>query len=197
MNAATLGRCLVLWSVIVVPIACAPRLHWVHDSPAAPSCEPDRLLTWEDFKERSGHGRRGAETAVRFHLDGIEPGRIRARLDHGLSWVKPEVVHAADHKRALRLLRHEQVHFAISCLLTREANAALATGGDPQAMLLLLNAVATRLNVQYDVESNHGLNEKGQARWEEAVQRRLSAGPLTQGGRQVPLQTEVSVPGSP
>lgn len=78
-----------------------------------------------------------------------------------------------------RLLRHERLHFAISCLLTREANLALKSGGDPQAMLLLLNAVSTRINVQYDAETDHGLNQARQAQWEEAIGARLSAGPLT------------------
>jgi hypothetical protein len=100
-------------------------------------------------------------------------------FDHELSWVKPEVVNTSDHTRSDQLLRHEQLHFAITCLLTREANQALKTGGDPHAMLMLLNAVATRINVQYDVETNHGLNAAQQARWEATIQSRLAAGPLT------------------
>jgi hypothetical protein len=63
-------------------------------------------------------------------------------------------------------------------LLAREANVALLTGGDPQAMLLLLNAVATRLNIQYDNETSHGLNRQKQTEWEQAIQARLAAGPL-------------------
>lgn len=167
------------WLVLLpLLVGCAPTFHWVHDTVANPSCVPDRLLSWDDYQQRSGQGRRGAETAVRFHLDQSEPPRIQAKFDHDLSWVRPEVA-VADARKSERLLRHEQVHFAISCLLTREANLALQTGGDPHAMLSLLNAVATRINVQYDVETNHGLNVEQQEQWEETIEARLAAGPLT------------------
>jgi hypothetical protein len=139
---------------------------------------PDRLLTWDDFTKRSASGRRGAETAVGFHLAPGSAPRIRAQFDHERSWVRPEVAYAPA-KRSERLLRHEQAHFALSCLLAREANVALQTGGDPQDMLFLVNAVATRLNVQYDVETNHGQNVDQQGQWEEVIQARLKAGPAT------------------
>ena len=170
-----------VWLLALISLAagCSPTLRWVHDVPSNPSCVPDRLLSWTDFKQRQTPSRRGAETAIRFHLDHGQPPRIQAQFDHDLSWVKPEVVAAADQKRAERLLRHEQTHFAISCLLTREANLALRTGGDPKAMLLLLNAVATRINVQYDIETNHGVNAEAQEEWERAIQSRLAAGPIT------------------
>ncbi|MGH7233399.1 MAG: hypothetical protein ACREJU_18865 [Nitrospiraceae bacterium] len=160
-------------------VGCAPALRWVPDAPSNPSCVPDRLLSWRDFQQRQTSSRRGAETAIRFHLDHSQPPRIQAKFDPDLSWVKPEVMTASDQKRSDRLLRHEQLHFAISCLLTREANLALRTGGDPKAMMLLLNAVSTRINVQYDVETNHGLNAEQQEQWEQTVQSRLAAEPLT------------------
>ncbi|HJU05418.1 MAG TPA: hypothetical protein VJ692_09725 [Nitrospiraceae bacterium] len=168
-----------LLALIPLVVGCASTLRWARDTPSNPSCVPDRLLSWNDFTPRDAQSRRGAETAIRFHLDLTEPPRIQAQFDPELSWVKPEVINAPDQKRADRLLRHEQVHFAISCLLTRQANLALRTGGDPKAMLLLLNAVATRINVQYDVETNHGVNASDQARWEEVIESSLAAGPLT------------------
>ena len=170
-------RWFVVGMLLPLATACTPSFRWVHDSSADPSCVPDRLLSWNDFKQRSGYGRRGAETAIRFHLRQGEPPRILLQFDPELSWVKPEVVHAPS-KQSDQLLRHEQLHFAISCLLTREANVALRSGGDPRAMLLLLNAVATRINVQYDVETNHGLNDEQQEQWERTIQSRLTAGPL-------------------
>jgi hypothetical protein len=166
------------WLFVAAAAGCAATLRWIHDPPNLPSCLPDRLLTWDDFTKRPVGGRRGAETAVRMHLIPLHPPRIQAEFDRERSWVRPEVAYTPD-KRSERLLRHEQVHFAISCLLAREANAALQTGGDPQDMLLLVNAVATRLNVQYDAETSHGLNADQQARWEEAIQVRLKAGPVT------------------
>jgi hypothetical protein len=35
------------------------------------------------------------------------------------------------------------------------------------------------MNVQYDAESNHGLNREKQQEWEDAIQESLLAGPLT------------------
>jgi hypothetical protein len=173
-----IGLSLAIWSIFGSVVGCAPGLRWVHDPPNLASCVPDRLPTWEDFVKRPVSGRHGAETAIRFVLF-RQPARIQAQFDHEHSWVRPEVAYSPNGSE--HLLRHEQLHFAIGCLLAREANAALQSSGEPEAMLLLVNAVATRLNVQYDSESNHGLNAEDQARWEKAIQARLKAGPLTKG----------------
>ncbi len=157
-------------------------MHWVADPPEHPTCIPDRLLTWEDFTPKGVRGRRAAETAVRFRLIQGPSARILAEFDPRLSWVRSDFAYAWNpflSRFSARLLRHEQLHFTISCLLAREANLSLANGGDPQAMLMLLNSVATRLNVQYDSETNHGLNREKQIEWEEAIQARLAAGPVT------------------
>ena len=41
---------------------------------------------------------------------------------------------------------------------------------DRLAMLELVKAVAQRINLQYDHETNHGVNTFAQARWESTVQ---------------------------
>lgn len=159
-------------------LGCASSISWVHDPLDSPSCLPDRPTTWADFTRRASSGKPSAETAVRFlHLQG-PPARLQIQFDPDRSWVKPDVADSWNQylwTPAHSLLRHEQVHFAINCLLTRQANVALSTGGDPEALLLLLKAVALRINVQYDVETNHGGDPWRQREWEQAVESQLRA----------------------
>ncbi|TMQ24669.1 MAG: hypothetical protein E6K65_17410 [Nitrospirae bacterium] len=104
------------------------------------------------------------------------PGATRPpqiQFDPDRSWVKPEVADAWNRylwTPAHELLRHEQLHYAIDCLLTRQANVALSTGGDP---------VALRINVQYNVETNHGGDPWSQRVWQHAVESQLRAGSIS------------------
>ena len=41
-------------------------------------------------------------------------------------------------------------------------------------MVQLVKAVAQRLNLQYDQDTNHGLNRKAQAEWEEEILKQLN-----------------------
>lgn len=179
------GRQAKLWAVVLLSLllgGCSSAMRWAQDPPNVPSCVPDRLLTWEDFRPKAEAGRRAAETAVRFHLEAHSPPRILAVFDPKLSWVRADFAYTLNPlkiRSSEQLLRHEQLHYTISCMLAREANLSLMNGGDPKAMLILLNAVATRMNVQYDAESNHGLNRQKQQEWEDAIQESLLAGPLT------------------
>lgn len=178
---ATHGGWIAFLLLTSVYVGCASNIHWANDPPATPSCLPDRPPIWDDFSKRSHSGKEGALTVVRFHIIPGQPARLQVQFDHEQSWVKPEFVDSWDPwfwSQSGQVLRHEQLHFAISCLLTRQSNVALRTGGDPQAMLLLLQAVSTRMNVQYDAETNHGLDHASQAIWEHAVQSRLKAGVL-------------------
>ncbi len=168
--------------LILLLSGCSSAMRWAQDPPNVPSCVPDRLLTWEDFRPKAEGGRRAAETAVRFHLEAHSPPRILAVFDPKLSWVRADFAYTLNPlkiRSSAQLLRHEQLHYTISCMLAREANLSLMNGGDPKAMLILLNAVATRMNVQYDAESHHGLNRQKQQEWEDAIQESLLAGPLT------------------
>lgn len=175
----------ILWVLVLGSVllsGCSSTMRWTQDPPDVPSCVPDRLLTWEDFRPKAEIGRRAAETAVRFHLEAHSPPRILALFDPKLSWVRADFAYTMNPlkmRSSEQLLRHEQLHYTISCMLAREANFSLLNGGDPKAMLILLNAVATRMNVQYDAETNHGLNRQKQHEWEEAIQKSLLAGPLT------------------
>ena len=82
-----------------------------------------------------------------------------------------------------RTLLHEQVHYMISCLLTRRANLTLHNGGgDPLKMAQKVKEEATRLNLQYDKDTNHGLNTQAQMDWEREIQHQLLKLSINQSG---------------
>ncbi len=154
--------------------SCSPSLRWVADSSVnSPSCSPNRLPTWDDFSKRdTAVETPAAQTAIRFLLQESPPYFI-AHFDPDFSWVKSTIVkpdRPAKWIASEQLLAHEQVHFLISCLLVREANSSLRPGDDPRKMLELLKSVAQRINVQYDQDTNHGVDIDAQAKWESDVQ---------------------------
>ena len=152
-----------------------PPIHWVADSSKNPSCYPDRLPIWSDYTIKSRSGSPSAETAVRFSVKKA-PSQLKVSFDHKKSWVKPEFAHPqtqAHWNASENLLIHEQLHFMISCLLTRQANLTLQEGGDPHAMVKLVKAIAQRINLQYDDDTKHGLNSTAQAEWEIEIQNQL------------------------
>lgn len=160
---------------------CAQGFHWVSEAGQVPACAPDRALTWEDFSRRESNDSRAAATAVRFRIVGGQPARFQVQLDRRESWVIPGLVSPWNPfvwGRAEHVLRHEQIHFAISCLATRQANAHLTPDADVQSRLLLLEARAVRRNAQYDAETRHGSNVGMQEEWERRIQAELIAGPL-------------------
>ncbi len=156
---------------------CSPSLKWItEESSTTPSCSPDRLLTWDDFIVEDRHtAAPAAQTAVRFLFHPTSPYLV-AKFDSEFSWVQSRVmqsVHSNTEKLSAQLLAHEQVHYLISCLLVRQANMVLQPGDDRLAMLELVKAVAQRMNLQYDYDTNHGVNSFAQVRWESAVQEQL------------------------
>lgn len=74
---------------------------------------------------------------------------------------------AAREADSVRLLRHEQLHFDIPCVLAYKANAARAAG--TAVTLAGVRARANTLTAQYDNQSNHGCNAAAQATWEQDV----------------------------
>ena len=156
-------------------LGCAPSLYWIHESSTTPSCQPDRLPQWSDFVPRVPEDKRGAETAIRFLFHHSER-RLAIAFDHEHSWVKPELVEPENHtlwRISEQLLAHEQVHFLISCLVVRQANVSLTKQDDPYKVLELTKLVAQRLNLQYDRDTNHGLNLEVQQLWEAEVMRQF------------------------
>ncbi len=174
------GNYVLAWLLMFAAFmtGCVPHIDWVADSLEPPSCVPDSPPTWKDYTPQHWESIHSAQTAVQFIILSYQPPRLQARFDQTKSLVKPQIVnhwYPYDQELRQRLLRHEQLHFAISCLLTRQANASLQTGGDPEKMLLLLRATAQRLNLQYDKETNHGTIPARQAQWEADVKQQLEA----------------------
>ena len=156
-------------------VGCAPTLRWVPDPLPIPSCQPDRLLQWSDFLPRVPQDERGAETAVRF-LHHPSQHRLSMAFDYEHSWVKPDLIepeNAILWRISERLLAHEQLHFLISCLVVRQANLSITKQDDLLKMLELTKLVAQRLNLQYDTDTNHGLNMDAQESWEREVMRQF------------------------
>jgi hypothetical protein len=156
--------------------------HSEHDESQA-SCRPDRSLTWADFSRRPHEkGKPLAETGYGFRYVPTPAPHIEAVFSPTKSWV---VIELADSWNPFRwplsryVLRHEQTHFAIACALARQATHALRTGRDPRGVLFLVEAVALRVNVQYDKETNHGSRGRKQVEWEEIVTREMRDGVRT------------------
>ncbi len=114
---------------------------------------------------------RGAETAIRFFNHPSEH-RLLIAFDFEHSWVKPDLIDPQNGtlwQMSQNLLTHERLHFLISCLLIRQANLAMTPKDDLWQMLELTKLVAQRLNLQYDTDTNHGLNPDAQRSWETEV----------------------------
>ena len=157
---------------------CLSSIHWVQEHRQPPSCIPDSPPLWDKYTEQEWESPHSAQTAVQFSILSRHPPRLQARLDTAHSWVKPHIVnrwYPYDRELGHRLLRHEQLHFAISCLLTRQANATLNSEDDLDRMLFLLRATAQRLNLQYDRDTNHGTIPIHQTRWETDVAHQLQS----------------------
>jgi hypothetical protein len=79
----------------------------------------------------------------------------------------------AAQSESVRLLKHEQLHFDIPCIIAAKANAARARG-----TALSVATVAGRANTltsQYDNQTNHGCNAGQQAQWEADIAAGLPA----------------------
>ncbi len=157
---------------------CVPHIAWVTESLEPPSCIPDAPPIWKDYTPQNWESIHSAQTAVRFVVLSRQPPQLQAQFDRTNSLVKPHIIdswYPYDQELRQRLLRHEQLHFAISCLLTRQANATLQSDSDLDKMRLLLRATAQHLNLQYDKDTNHGTIPTRQAQWEEDVSQQLGA----------------------
>jgi len=76
-----------------------------------------------------------------------------------------------------RLLRHEQLHFDIACVMAKKGSQAVAA--DPAKASTILAAVITKANKlsaptgPYDTQTSHGCNATKQAEWEAKVRHGL------------------------
>ena len=72
-----------------------------------------------------------------------------------------------------RLLRHEQGHFDISCVIARKANGALAAGASLAAIKRAVRRELGAAQRAYDNDSDHGCIAALQASWEADIAARL------------------------
>lgn len=72
-----------------------------------------------------------------------------------------------------RVLRHEQGHFDLFCVLVGKANDALAAGRQVGPVQRRLNQLATEQTRRYDNQTRHGCNPGQQSSWETAIAGRL------------------------
>lgn len=166
----------VLLIFIITLTGCTSNIQWKAEQHTLPACVPDHAPTWEEFTQSYGDFKHSAQTAVAITLAQVEPPLLKARFDPDRSWVQPHIVEAwypYEQSMANQLLRHEQLHFAISCLLVRQANMSLKSGDNPHQMLQLVRATAKRLNLQYDQDTNHGTIQDKQTQWEHDVEEQL------------------------
>lgn len=167
---------IVLVTMLMFLTGCASNIQWQAAQQSQPACLPDHAPTWEEFTKSYGDYKHSAQTAVLITLAQRNPPILQAQFDPERSWVQPQIVeawHPYKQSIAHRLLRHEQLHFAISCLLVRQANVSLESGDNPHQMLLLVRATAQRLNRQYDEDTKHGTVPGKQAQWEQDVEQQF------------------------
>jgi hypothetical protein len=74
-----------------------------------------------------------------------------------------------------RLLRHEQLHLDIACVLAEKANAALAAGGTFATVHAALLNRDSQVTGQYDTQTQRGCLAAQQATWETNVANGLPA----------------------
>ncbi|MDT7044031.1 hypothetical protein [Candidatus Nitronereus thalassa] len=167
---------LVVILSIISLTGCGSHIDWKPDTQEIHSCVPDHPPTWEEFTKSYGNYTNSAQTAVAITLAQMEPPIFQARFDSDRSWVQPHIVEAwHPYKKSIaqRLLRHEQLHFAISCLLVRQANMSIKPGDNPHQMLQFVRMTSKRLNQLYDQATNHGTIQDKQEEWERDVEQQL------------------------
>jgi hypothetical protein len=143
-------------------------------------CYHSRKVTWEDFKGKPTNSHYGAAIFTNFAYDAsfrIIDGYIVATVQtktymvRGMSWVTPAAHDAYS-------LSHEQLHFDITKLVVERFKKKIAA---MQADLVIdLNSMIqfeylesyremNKLQNQYDYETQHSINRRIQAEWEEKV----------------------------
>lgn len=143
-------------------------------------CYHSRKVTWEDFKGKPTNSHYGAAIFTNFAyfasfriIDGYIIATIQSKtyMVRGMSWVTSA---ARDNYS----LSHEQLHFDITKLVVERFKKKIAA---MQADLVIdLNSMIqyeylesyremNKLQNQYDYETQHSINRRTQAEWEEKV----------------------------
>ncbi len=182
-------RCLLLCLALALPTVRVAA----HTPPPPPKSagntdstilwQPNKPLVWADFKGTAGpdeklHALTSADLNVQVSCSNNKlTVNVEAVFRPLESWTR-----SAD---SAPLLRHEQVHFDLTEVHARLMRLSLLklrmTCEQAQTQLQpLIDAAFTvwqREQDRYDEESRHGLDAKGQARWEQQVAAQLKALP--------------------
>lgn len=144
-----------------------------------------RPLTWDDFKDKPRAGRFDAEVfpAIGYSeqaevIKGVIHLNISLKVNMLKSdcWVKPG-------SRTDYALNHEQRHFDLEKLVSEHFKQKILTmklppdnfDGPVNVEYLETLREATRLQKQYDNETNHGTDRAAQGVWDEKIDKELQA----------------------
>ena len=155
---------------------CSSSLKWVQeDTSTSPSCIPDRLpvledfslKTWEQYLEEDRPRSFGGQIKMEYLINNNPPYLV-VKIDPSESWISPTLTNPANSIPAFelnRVLVHAQIHYMIHCMLVREGNKELQSGGNPQDMLSLVGPVAERMSKNYDQDTDYAKKKKVESRW--------------------------------
>ena len=171
-------------SVFLLPVPVRPES--VALSLPAPPREEDgivwqaeRRLSWDDFQSEANsreplHAMTSTNIEVQAHCNGNQMQfEVKCVFKTKDSWSK--------NKKSERLLAHEQMHFDLTEVHARRLRQKLAQskgmcGSDKGRFGKIVEGYFADWKAeqdQYDLESNHGLNQEQQLHWENKIARRL------------------------
>jgi hypothetical protein len=171
-------------SVFLLPAAARPEPA-ATTLPAPPREEDgivwqaERRLSWDDFQSETNpreplHAMTSTNIEVQAHCYGSQMQfDVKCVFKTKDSWSK--------NKKSERLLAHEQMHFDLTEVHARRLRQKLAQstglcGSDKGRFSKIVEGYFTDWKAeqdQYDLESNHGLNQEQQLNWENKIARRL------------------------
>lgn len=180
LSISCLGRQLLKGAFIIL---CSPLLGQVQSNQLLP-WQQDRRLTWSDFQgepeeEIDFRAMTNWQLSYDFQLSKVK-GEINSQFnvytffDNQQSWVR-------EGSGSQQLLQHEQLHFDIAELFARKLRKQFAiysfrSENYKEELNLLFEASLDSCNVvqtQYDLDTEHGLNQKKQQDWQQKIDQEL------------------------
>ncbi|MEM1319220.1 MAG: DUF4157 domain-containing protein [Bacteroidota bacterium] len=91
---------------------------------------------------------------------------LEARSDGECETVLGAECDRAAAAESSRLLRHEQYHFAVGCIMARKGTQAILDGQDVAQVFAQVRRHDSAQIISYDNDTNHGCDQAEQDRWE-------------------------------
>ncbi len=121
-----------------------------------------QTVTWRDYPPANPAG--VPYDALTGFLWSRRGNQFSARFNPRTSWVRPKW-RTDTSAASMALLRHEQYHLRLVCLLAAKATTA-ATAGTPVATVAgQMRTAVARYTVAYDDDTQHGTNANLQNKW--------------------------------